>query len=184
MGIVSIGEKLSPPLRIPLNAETLMDECTEEISCDAVGATVHLLGLQSEETAAWSMAISVEDVFVSQDTSIVLLAPGQIRQDQEEDPHIGPVLQCMLSRVRPSFHELEGFSAQSLCLARELDKLEVDEQGILWRKITHRKQLVIPDKHKSTELRELHDQMGYQGTNRMISLIRDCFFSPYMLREM
>lgn len=79
--------------------------------------------------------------------------------------------------------KLKGFSPQSRCLARELNKLEVEEHGVLWRKTACRKQLVIPDKHKITVLRELHDQMGHQGTDRTISLIRDCLFWPYMQRE-
>ncbi len=59
----------------------------------------------------------------------------------------------------------------------------MDEHGVLWRKTAYRKQLVIPDKHKITVLRELHDQIGHQGTDRTISLIRDRFFWPYMQHE-
>lgn len=99
------------------------------------------------------------------------------------DPHIGPVLQCKCSGEKLSRCKLKGFSPQSRCLARELNKLEVEEHGVLWRKTACRKQLVIPDKHKITVLRELHDQMGHQGTDRTISLIRDCLFWPYMQRE-
>ncbi len=168
--------------RMPLDAEALLDDFTEEISYDAVGATVQLVGLQSEMPAAWSMAISAGESFESQST-VVSLAPSQIRQDQEEDPHIGPVMQCKMSGEGLSHCKLKDFSPQSRCLARELNKLEVDEHGVLWRKTSHRKQLVIPDKHKITVLRELHDQMGLQGTDRTISLIRDRFFWPYMQRE-
>ncbi len=169
--------------RMPLDAEALLDDFTEEISYDAVGATVQSVGLQSEMPAAWSMAISAGESFESQST-VVSLAPSQIRQDQEEDPHIGPVMQCKRSGEGLSHCKLKDFSPQSRCLARELHKLEVDEHGVLWRKTSHRKQLVIPDKHKITVLRELHDQMGLQGTDRTISLIRDRFFWPYMQREM
>lgn len=56
--------------------------------------------------------------------------------------------------------------------------------GVLWRKTAHRKQLVLPEKqHQVTALKKLHNQMGHQGTDRTISLIRDRFFWPYMQRE-
>ncbi|KAL1278521.1 hypothetical protein QQF64_025194 [Cirrhinus molitorella] len=169
--------------RMPLDVETLLDEYTEEVSYDAVGAAVQSVGLQSEMTAAWSMAISTDDAFMPQSNIIASLSPAQVRQEQEDDPHIGPVLQCKLSGGKPLHGKLKGFSPQSRCLARELDKLEVDVHGVLWRKTTHRKQLVLPDKNKITVLRALHDQMGHQGTDRTISLIRDRFFWPYMQRE-
>jgi len=168
---------------MPLDAETGLDDFTEEISYDTVGAAVQSVGLQSEMTATWSMEISAEDVFVPQSTVVASLTPAQIRQDQEDDPHIGLVLQYKLSRAKPSRSQLRDFCPQSRCIARELDKLEVDEHGVLWRKTAHRKQLVIPNKHKTTVLRELHDQMGHQGTERTLSLIRDRFFWPYMQRE-
>ena len=37
-------------------------------------------------------------------------------------------------------------------------------------------QLVIPSSHRYLILRTLHDEMGYQGRDRTISLIRDRFF--------
>lgn len=92
-------------------------------------------------------------------------------------------MQCNRSGEELSRCKLKDFSPQSRCLASELNKLEVDEHGVLWRKMSYRKQLVIPDKQKNTVLKELHDQMGHQGTDRTISLIRDRFFWPYMQRE-
>lgn len=47
-------------------------------------------------------------------------------------------------------------------------------------KTTNRKQLVLPEKHKGTGLRELHDEMGHQGIDRTTSLR---FYCPYMQRE-
>lgn len=51
------------------------------------------------------------------------------------------------------------------------------------RKTASRKQLVLPEKHKNTVLRELHDEMGHRGADTTTSLIRDRFYWPYMQRE-
>lgn len=169
--------------RMPVDVEKFMNECTEEMSYDAVGTTAQAVETQPESNASWSMAISIKSLLDAQDTSVVSLTPAQIQQDQKDDSHIGPVLQCKLSGVRPLGQELKRFDAQSRCLLREWDKLEVDENGVLWRKTAHRKQLVLPDKHKITALKELHNQMGHQGVDRTIFLIRDRFFWPYMQRE-
>lgn len=60
---------------MPTDAENLLDDFTEEISYDAVGAAVQSVGLQSEMTAAWSMAIFAEDSFESQSTFVASLRP-------------------------------------------------------------------------------------------------------------
>lgn len=158
----------------------MINECTEEMSYDAVGATAQAVEAKQESNALWSMAISVKSLLVDPGTAIVALTPAQIQEDQKADVHIGPVLKYKLSGVKPSREELKKFSTQSLCLIRGWEKLETDENGVLWRRTVHRKQLVLPDKHRITVLKELHDQMGHQGTDRTVSLIRDRFFWPYM----
>lgn len=169
--------------RMSLDTESLMNEYTEEISYDTIGAAIQSVELQAEANAAWSMAISIRDACAPQNTSIVSLTPEKIKQDQESDPHVGPVLQCKVSGVKLPYLELKHLSAQSRCLFREFEKLEVDERGVLWRKTARRKQLVIPTELKPTVLRELHNEMGHQGFDRTLSLIRDRFFWPYMQRE-
>uniref|UniRef100_A0AAQ6ID30 Gypsy retrotransposon integrase-like protein 1 n=1 Tax=Anabas testudineus TaxID=64144 RepID=A0AAQ6ID30_ANATE len=169
--------------RMPVEVEKFMNECTEEMSYDAVGATAQAVEAQQESNAVWSMAISVHGVLDVTGTTIVSITPVQLQQDQKNDIHIGPVLQSKLSGVRPLRKEQKNFSPQSLCLVREWEKLETDENGVMWRKTAHRKQLVLPDQHRITVLKELHEQMGHQGTDRTVSLIRDRFFWPYMQRE-
>uniref|UniRef100_A0A3Q2EEI4 Gypsy retrotransposon integrase-like protein 1 n=1 Tax=Cyprinodon variegatus TaxID=28743 RepID=A0A3Q2EEI4_CYPVA len=168
--------------RMPLDVENFMAGCTEEMSYDAVGATVLAVETQSESNASWSMPISLCSLL---DThwNPALVAPIHIGQDQKDDPQIKVLLQSKFSGVRPSRQELNRLCPQGRSLFREWDKLELDEKGVLWRKTAHRKQLVLPEQHKARVLHDLHDQMGHQGTDRTVSLIRDRFFWPYMQRE-
>uniref|UniRef100_A0A672JC04 Gypsy retrotransposon integrase-like protein 1 n=1 Tax=Salarias fasciatus TaxID=181472 RepID=A0A672JC04_SALFA len=169
--------------RMPLDIEDKMTEFTEEMSYDAVGATVQAIETQPESNALWSMAISVKNLHQTQNATVVSLTPAQLHLDQKNDPNIEKVLQSKLSGVRPVGQELRKHNAQCRCLFREWDRLETDENGVLWRKTAHRKQLVLPEKHKITVFKELHNGMGHQGTDRTVSLIRDRFFWPYMQRE-
>lgn len=169
--------------RMPVDIERMMSECTEEMSYDAVGTTAQAVETQPLSTAAWSMAISVSSLLHAQNNSVVPLTPTQIKKDQMSDLHVGPVLQCKLSGTKPLRQELKNFSTKGRCLLRDWDRLEVDDSGVLWRKTTHRKQLVLPDKCKTIVFKELHDCMGHQGIDRTLSLIRDRFFWPYMQLE-
>ena len=169
--------------RMPIDMEKFMKECSEEMSYDVLGATSQAVENQDESSVSWSMGVSAKCATITTDTSVIPLTTGQIKQDQRSDPTIGPVIQCKLSEQKPSGPELKQLSSQITCLLREWDKLEMSENGVLYRKTARRKQLVLPGKHKSTVLRELHDEMGHQGVDRTTSLIRDRFYWPYMQRE-
>ena len=168
--------------RMPLDVETFMKECSEEMPYDVIGATTQAVENQDESNVSWSMGVAVECAEVATGTSLIPLG-GQIKHDQRNDPTVGSVVQFKLADKKPSGQELKQLSSQITCLLREWDKLEINESGVLYRKTANRKQLVLPEKYKSTVLKELHDEMGHQGVDRTTSLIRDRFYWPYMQRE-
>lgn len=169
--------------RMPIDMETLMQHCTEEMSYDAVGATAQAVRAQQESNISWSMAVSATGAVTTRNSSIMPFSVAEIQQSQRDDPHIEPVMQYKLSGTRPVGRELRSLGMQSRCLLREWDRLEICEGGVLYRKTANRRQLVLPEKHKATVLKELHDEMGHQGIDRTTSLIRERFFWPYMQRE-
>ena len=57
------------------------------------------------------------------------------------------------------------------------------EDGILYRKTAERCQLVLPASFKPLVLKQLHDDMGHVGAERVLSLARQRFYWPYMRRE-
>lgn len=169
--------------RMPLDVESFMKECSEEMPSDVIGATTEAVKNQDESSVSWSMCVSVPNAVLTPDTPIIPLTPEQIQDDQRNDPVLGPVIQFKLTAIKPLRAHLKQLSPQVRCLLREWDKLEIDESGVLHRKTTSKKQLVLPEKHKSTVLRELHVEMGHQGVDRTSSLIRDRFYWPYMQSE-
>ena len=126
------------------------------------------------------MAVECAETDEGRSTS---LSRAAICQAQKDDQNIGPVIDCKQSDKRPVGQQLKSFSAQSKCLLCDWEKLSLDGDGILHRKTATRTQLVLPEKYKTTVLRQLHDEMGHQGVERTTSLVRDRFFWPHMQRE-
>lgn len=169
--------------RMPLNMETYMEECSEEMSYDVVSAATQAVDHQDESSAAWSMGISAKCATVSVSMPIAPFTVGQIKLDQETDPVIGQIIQYKLAESKPSGSELKQLCPQVVCLIREWDKLQFNERGVLYRQTKIRKQLVLPEKHRPTVLKELHDEMGHHGVERTMSLVRDRFYWPFMQKE-
>lgn len=169
--------------RMPLDAESLMRKCSEELPPDTIAATIQAVEVQAKSPemlsfSAASMSVSVADE--SATSSVSPIPKEQLREAQKSDPYISPLLDCKLSGSRPPVKQLKTFSPKTKCLFREWDKLTIDSDGVLYRTTTGRRQLVLPDQYKGKVLEELHNNMGHQGADRTVSLVRDRFFWPYM----
>lgn len=72
---------------------------------------------------------------------------------------------------------------QVRALLGEWPKLELDKNGLLWRRTSER-QLVVPESMKPLVYKYLHEEMGHLGADRMVALARGRFFWPKMRQEM
>lgn len=129
---------------MPLDMETYMEDCSKEMSYDAVSTATQAVDHQDESSAAWSMGISTQCATTSVNVPIAPLTVGQIKLDQETDPIIGQIIQYKLAETKPTSSELKQLSPQVVCLLREWDKLQFNKRGVLYRQTTNRKQLVLP----------------------------------------
>jgi hypothetical protein len=59
----------------------------------------------------------------------------------------------------------------------------LDDDGILWRQSGQRKQLVLSEKYHPLVYRELHEEMGHLGAERVVDLARERFYWPHMQRD-
>ncbi|KAL8615846.1 hypothetical protein ACOMHN_048554 [Nucella lapillus] len=106
---------------------------------------------------------------------------GRIACLQAEDPVLGPVLRHWPSKPPGKREGLEK------ALSRQHSKLVVKD-GTLYRKIQDStwgdtEQLVLPSTLCPDVLFELHDQMGHQGLDRTISLVRQRVYWPGMMKD-
>lgn len=161
---------------MPVDIETLMEECTEKLSSRSVQS------VEEQGIILWPMNLSVHCTAIS-NSAQQPIPPGEIHLAQREDQYIGPVVESMMSGIKPTIQQLKSCSMQSKRLMREWERLMLDDDGILRCKIASRTQLVLPEKYKDTVIKALHDDMGHQGAERTISLVRDRFFWPQMQKE-
>ena len=169
--------------RMPVDIETMMSQCTEELSSECVAATTQ--AIQTQDVSPWACTVITSPLLCTTDCEdrLASLSTADIRQAQQNDQHISPVIQFKLTDTKPSARELRALSDQSKCLVRSWEKLYLDENDILYRKTAHNTQLVLPEQYKATVMKQLHDEMGHQGIDRTTSLIRERFFWPYMQKE-
>lgn len=105
--------------RMPLDMETFIKECSEEIAYDVIGAATQAVGHQNEFSVSWSMGVSATPAAISPETSIIPLTTEQIKHDQRTDSTVGPVIQCKFTEKNPSGPQLKQLSPQVTCLLRE-----------------------------------------------------------------
>lgn len=167
--------------RLPLDIGTMIKECSEELSSDVIGATIQAVEAQEGPSIPWSVSTNCSSIEACPAVpTISPLSVSEIREAQINDQSISPVYECKLSETKPQVKRLKTYSLKTKCLFREWGKLTINKDGILCRITATRTQLVLPEKFKGTVLQELHDEMGHQGTDRTLSLIRERFFWPYM----
>ncbi|KAI4887981.1 hypothetical protein NFI96_001880 [Prochilodus magdalenae] len=167
--------------RMPLDVESMMKEYSEDLCSDVVMAAIQSVEAQREVDVNWSVALVTQAP--SEESSVESVVPipkDELRKAQKSDPSIKPVLEYKLQGCKPSAQTLKEFSSKTRCLFREWDKLTVDGDGIMYRITATRKQLVLPEQYKARVLEELHNNMGHQGAERTVSLVRDRFFWPHL----
>ncbi|KAJ7985270.1 hypothetical protein DPEC_G00350330 [Dallia pectoralis] len=117
--------------RMPVNMEVMMGQCTEKLTSDCVRATTQAVEIQdSSALCICPVLTSLEENKATQRKFTV----KEIRQAQQDDKDIGPVIQCKIRDHKPSGKDLNDFSVQSRCLLRGWERLSLDEDGILRRK--------------------------------------------------
>ncbi len=99
---------------------------------------------------------------------------------QHEDSVISRVLQLLKTGHKPSVTEIGRETPQVRKYICKWHQLNVSKKnGILY----HKEQLVLPHKFKRMVYRELHEEMGHLGVERVLDLARQRFFWPNMRRD-
>lgn len=114
--------------------------------------------------------------------TICPMTQENIRALQQDDTNIREVVWLKENDWIPNHKEKESMTSKTRRLIHEWNKLRVDE-GILYRHSGTRKQLVLPEKLKPLVLRNLHDDMGHIGTDKVTHIARERFYWPFMQRD-
>uniref|UniRef100_A0A3B3DD79 Gypsy retrotransposon integrase-like protein 1 n=1 Tax=Oryzias melastigma TaxID=30732 RepID=A0A3B3DD79_ORYME len=111
-----------------------------------------------------------------------VFSPEDIKTAQERDTAIWEVMQLKQSGWNPNEKDKKQMTRDTRKLVHEWNKLMIDN-GVLFRCTGQRKQLVLPNELKETVLKQLHDNMGHIGADKVIHLARERFYWPFMQRE-
>jgi transposase InsO family protein len=186
--------------RMPLDIEAYMPLCKEEASLDNFRAMVGTVSPQQnpvEENARnepTPVSSGEEDNFramvgaVRPQLSISVAGDtiDDMKQDQEEDCYIGPVLSILRQeKVISDLNALpEAVQNRARLLLRERAKLLFDEDKLLRRRGPGGVlQVVLPLKHRELIYKALHTDMGHLGAERIIQLARQRVYWPLMPTE-
>lgn len=111
------------------------------------------------------------------------IEPQVILAAQKQDSSVSTVLACKLNGRKPTIREIANELTYTRKLLREWPKLEIGSDGLLRRKRGQNLQLVLPKQFHRLVYKELHQEMGHLGTERVLQLARERFYWPHMQRD-
>ena len=175
--------------RLPLDINQYIPTCTQEAAQDVISAALSgVMALQNGD-AVWITAVSGRTEALNLDSDLLdsrnydKIEPQVILAAQKQDPSIGRVLACKLNGQKPAICEITKELPYTRKLLREWPKLEIGSDGLLRRKSRHNLQLVLPKQFHRLVYKELHQEMGHLGTERVLQLARERFYWPHMQRD-
>ncbi|MCG7874805.1 MAG: RNase H-like domain-containing protein, partial [Candidatus Thiodiazotropha endolucinida] len=113
------------------------------------------------------------------DTAITnILSSPDWQHEQSLDPTIRRVREMILRKTKISSAERQKESHAVQRLLRHIDQLCI-LNGVLYKsstQVSEGKQLVLPKQHQDFAFTSLHNDMGHQGRERTLSLLKSRFF--------
>ena len=166
--------------RMPI--EQYIGECKEEVNPEWIKTTVEAMNAKGE--AVWLVALSSRPRGVKRmmDDKVTLqvqpITPKELYQAQREDPAIGKVIEHKQSGKQRALKDRQRAPHDFRSLLHEWNKLDAGDR-ILRRRSGSNVQVVLPHKFHRTVFRELHEEMGHLGVERVLHLTKERFFWPH-----
>jgi transposase InsO family protein len=171
--------------RMPMDIDDYMKLCTKETSQDSIQAC--MIGIQAQEP--WITAITANpevlntSELIPELSALQKLDPNEFIRAQDSDLCIGKIRTLKAKNTYPTEEEINRLTPEAKTLLREWKRLEIGTDGILRRKRGPVMQLVLPHCYRRTVYKELHQNMGHLGAERVVELARERFFWPHMQRN-
>ncbi len=174
-------------LRMPLDIDKFMEQCTEQMQLDVLRASVEGVMVECENPSQGTGLFHLNALSLVRESDQgdlgPPLTPAQIRKAQENDSIIGEVLKYKEKDQRPSREAVNAEHPDVAMLLKQWFKLKVGKDGVLCMKTRQREQLLLPKSYHSLILTELHQKMGRLGVKRTLCLIRERFYWPRMQKD-
>ena len=169
----------------PGDFKAYMNSCSEQISVENLQASLAMVSTVASGDSIWivSMTDNVEEL-QSDDlhapTACNHLWVIDIVKAQQDDHVISRVLSFFQNRQKPSVTQKRQETPLVRKYLNDWHKLHVHKtSGILY----HNKQVILPEKFRRTVYRELHEEMGHLGLERVLALASERFYWPNMRKD-
>ena len=171
--------------RLPANIETLMAECTEELSTDTFAATVAAMNAQHKGDAVWMVALGNTDICQVEERhprGVQELTPHEIVRTQEEDRFIGKILHYCREGKRPTTQQSIQETPDVQTMLDKRGKLKMGQDGILRRQSGPNLQLLLPRMFHHL-VYNLTRKIRHLGSERVVDLARSRFYWAHMQKD-
>lgn len=168
--------------RCPLDINTLMTQCSEELSEEAVCTIWEGTRRAQERDIAWVAALTLASQPQPPIEPLQAISHDELVRKQRADFAIGKVMEMKENNTPPTECNKGNCDTDTMRLLREWSKLHI-EDGLLYRKTIGRRQLVLPATYRQLALTYLHNNMGHVGVEKVLTLARERFYWPFMKRE-
>ena len=156
-------------------------ECTEEFHPKEIDAVISRMRVVEPVVVN---AVAADQLMLKSKVPNLSVPAEELQRSQVDDEVIGPVLSFVVQGRRPKKQEWGKLSRDSRTLAKNLGKLFINDAGILMRKTVRYHQLVLPKCYHHLVHKELHEEMGHLGPEKVIELAQQRFYWPYMAKTL
>ena len=176
--------------RMPVDLKNYREMCTDEVPSENIKAVITGITAHQDGNATWVTALTldedlpdIDNDFLANDGCRLSIGNDVILRAQKEDLSVGKVRSFKLEGRRPSIQDAKNELPNTKTLLRQWHKLKIGKDGLLRRESGPYTQLVLPRKFLPTVYKELHQDMGHLGAERVVQLARERFYWPNMERE-
>ena len=168
--------------RFPVSLTQHIGKYTEVLSPEVVTAVWQGSMVAKEKDVPWIAVLQLTADNEQEPPSSMIIPPEDVRGAQHEDKAIEEVMKFKSRGKNPTKTDRESVSSEARRLMGEWSRLFI-QNGVLYRQAGPHKQLVVPTKFRPLVLKYLHDDMGHVGVEKVLHLMRERFYWPYMQRE-
>ena len=157
--------------------EHCVSECNVDVNSDDVNV---IFNEASSNRTINAVHVDVNLLSAGVDNAVQKIPVNDLIQAQRNDVVIKPVYDAVLAGERRLPRAIS--SRASRLLFGQIQKLAI-ENGVLVRKLSTHKQIVLPSSYHNLVFVELHEKLGHLGSEKVVELARKRFFWPYMQKE-
>ena len=112
------------------------------------------------------------------DKELIKIDCETLKYEQLNDRIISPISRAISSQNQPIFKDQKSLCRKSKVILNYWQYLKINRQGILVKQINTTEQIVLPQKYRYVVYKELHENMGHLGPERVIEICRKRFYWP------